>query len=127
MRCNIVECKQIIDDMVFSNPEVKELVGMGWCEPSSTLDFDYLIKGQVSITYHFKFFGSDYVTTTRLLNVDDGPFLFGWSGSDALTKAANHAIYEIVHKCSLKYKEEYERAIDEIYSEPYRSGRYNGD
>ena len=127
MKCNLEECKKIIDSIVFNDPEVKELVEMGWVEPESTLEFDYMIKGQVSLTYYFKFFGGDYISKARLLNTENDKYLFGWDSPDALVRAANKAIYEITHNCSLKYKEEYERAEYEMYSEPYKSSRYNGD
>lgn len=121
MKCNINECKKIIDGIVFNDSEVKELVEMGWVEPAST------IEGTNTIAYRYKFFGGDFFSTSRLTNDENSPYLFGWSGEDALTKAANKAIREIVHHCSLKYEKEYNDAIYDIYSEPYSNREYNGD
>ncbi len=127
MKCNINECKKIIDGIVFNDPEVKELVEMGWVEPESEIKYDYVVKGQTVIIYRYKFFGGDYISHVDLLNSDNSEYLFGWSGEDALTKAANRAIREIVHHCSLKYEKEYNDAIYDIYSEPYSNREYNGD
>ncbi len=124
------ECKKIIDDIVFNNPEVKELVAKGWVEPVSTIQPNFMVDGQFCIKYRYRFFGGDCWFDARVLNCeDDTKFLCGWYANDpdALKKAANNVIYELTHKCSLKHKKEYDDAIDSIYSEPYASGRYNGD
>ena len=127
MKCNLEECKKIIDGIVFDNPEVKELVEMGWVKPESTLEFDYMIKGQVSLSYHYRFFGGDLWLKARALNTDDSQYLFGWDGPDALTKAAGNVIYNILHNCSMKYKKEYDEAEYAMYSEAYSTREYNGD
>lgn len=127
MKCNLEECKKVIDEIVFNDPEVKELVAKGWVKPESEFEYDYIVKGQTSLNYHYRFFGGDWWTEARALNQEDGEYLFGFSGEDALKNAANHVLWFLHNHCSLKHKEEYDRAIEEEYSEPYRTREYNGD
>lgn len=124
------ECRKVIDNIVFSNPEVKKLVAKGWIKPESTINSDYMIEGQFCIKYSYRFFGSDSWFDAKVLNREnDSKFVCGWDidDPDALKKAADNVIYELTHKCSLKYKKEYEDAVNECYSEPYIEDRYTGD
>ena len=59
MKCNLEECKKIIDNIVYNDPEVKDLVAKGWVEPESKLESDYIIEGQTSLNYRYRFFGGD--------------------------------------------------------------------
>ena len=71
MKCDINECKKIIDEIVFNNPEVKELIEMGWVEPESIIMYDFVVKGQTAIIYKYKFFGGDYIAHIELLNSEN--------------------------------------------------------
>ena len=124
------ECRKIIDSIVFSNPEVKELVDKGWIKPESIIESNYMVEGQFCIKYSYRFFGGNYWFDVTVLNrANDSKFVCGWDidNPDALNKAANNVIYELTHNCSLKYKEEYDDAVNECYSAPYLEGRYNED
>ena len=124
------ECRKIIDSIVFSNPEVKELVDKGWIKPESTIESNYIIEGQFCIKYSYRFFGGNTWFDAEVLNCEnDSKFVCGWYADDpdALKKAANNVIYKLTHNCSLKYKEEYDDAVNECYSAPYLEGRYNED
>ena len=127
MKVNIEEAKKILDDLVFNNELVKPLVEKGYVLPESTIENDYMVKGQTAIIYHYKYFGGDYITQCRLLNQDDSEYLFGWSGEDALVKAAGNAIYELSLKADPEKEAEFNRRQYEYYSSFYDGNHYNGD
>lgn len=128
MKCNLEECKKIIDNIVFNDLEVKELIAKGWVKPESEFEYNYMIKGQTSLNYYYKFFGSPFWSTARVCNQDNNEeFLFEFREPNALKDAANHILWFIHHRCSLKHKKEYDEAIEYIYSEAYINREYNGD
>ena len=112
MKANVKECQKIIDNIVFNNPKVKKLVNEGLLKPKSRIEYDYVIKNQTALFYDY----TDGIIAARLLNFDDGECLFGFSGKNALKKAANNVIIALTQEFNY-----------DSYYEPYEQDRYNGD
>ena len=127
MKCNLILVKMVLDNIIFNDANVKALVAKGLIKPESKIKTYPDKPGKVSINYTYCFFESSLWLDAESTNEDDSEYLFGYDLDKSWLKKVSHRILSELRKADVGYEREYNHALDEIYSAPYLSNRYNGD
>ena len=132
--------KQKMDNIIFNDERVKASIKKGYIKPESILSGSFIVmygklEFYISICYKYKIILDDdsYVSSCAGFDMSPDGSLGVYSKypnpeEEYLQQGSKSILWDL-HRCDPTPEEEKERSEAEyaIYSEPYETGRYNGD